>query len=114
MPIGFLLLGAIASVGIWFLILSPAGKPPAPLLKVVPVTSFPGNEEQAAFSPDGDHIAFVWNGEKEDNSDIYVKLIGAETPLRLTSNPAPDTDPAWSPDGRYIAFLRQSAETGGF
>jgi Tol biopolymer transport system component len=77
------------------------------------VTSFSGNEDQAAFSPDGKQIAFVWNGDKEDNSDIYVKMIGAEKPLRLTSNPAPDTDPTWSPDARYIAFLRQSADDGG-
>src|SRR5262249_40210312 len=52
-------------------------------------------------------------GEKEDNSDIYVKLLGAETPLRLTTDPAPDVNPAWSPDGRQIAFLRQSAKNGG-
>jgi Tol biopolymer transport system component/DNA-binding winged helix-turn-helix (wHTH) protein len=113
LPIIFLSLGAMVAIGVWFLILRPPSKPLAPLLKIIPVTSFPGNEEQAAFSPDGNQIAFVWNGEKEDNSDIYVKLIGAETPLRLTNNPAPDTDPSWSPDGRYIAFLRQSAENGG-
>jgi Tol biopolymer transport system component len=113
LPIIFLALGAMVTIGVWFLILRPTSIPRAPLLKMIPVTSFPGNEEQAAFSPDGNQIAFVWNGEKEDNSDIYVKLIGAETPLRLTSNPAPDTDPSWSPDGRYIAFLRQSAENGG-
>src|SRR6266496_3416009 len=112
-PIAFVTLGAIVALGIWFLMLRPITAPPAPLLKITPVTSFPGNEDQAAFSPDGNQIAFVWNGEKEDNSDIYVKMIGAEQPLRLTSNPAADTDPTWSPDGHHIAFLRQSAENGG-
>ncbi len=112
-PIAFVTLGAIVALGIWFLMLRPITAPPAPLLKITPVTSFPGNEDQAAFSPDGNQIAFVWNGEKEDNSDIYVKMIGAEQPLRLTSDPAPDTDPTWSPDTRYVAFLRQSAENGG-
>jgi len=38
---------------------------------------------------------------------IYVKLIGASQPQRLTRNPAPEHSPAWSPDGRQIAFLRQ-------
>ena len=113
LPMVFLMAGAIVALGIWFLALRPVVKVPASLLGISPVTSFPGNEDQAAFSPDGRQIAFVWNGEKEDNSDIYVKMIGAERPLRLTSNPAPDTDPAWSPDANYVAFLRQSANDGG-
>src|SRR2546422_6537024 len=113
LPVVFLTLGAAAALGVWFFVLRPAPKPPAPLLRISPVTSLAGTEDQAAFSPDGNQIAFVWNGEKEDNSDIYVKQIGAERPLRLTTNPASDTDPIWSPDGRYVAFLRQSAENGG-
>jgi Tol biopolymer transport system component/DNA-binding winged helix-turn-helix (wHTH) protein len=113
LPMIFLVSGAIVALGVWFLMLQPVVKAPASLLESSPVTSFPGNEDQAAFSPDGRQIAFVWNGEREDNSDIYVKMIGAERPLRLTSNPAPDTDPAWSPDGYYVAFLRQSANDGG-
>jgi Tol biopolymer transport system component/DNA-binding winged helix-turn-helix (wHTH) protein len=113
LPLLFLSLGAMVALGVWFFVLKPAAKPPAPLLKINPVTSFAGTEDQAAFSPDGNQIAFVWNGDKEDNSDIYVKLIGAETPLRLTSNPAADTDPTWSPDGKYVAFLRESTKNGG-
>jgi Tol biopolymer transport system component/DNA-binding winged helix-turn-helix (wHTH) protein len=113
LPIVFLTLGAVVALGVWFFVLRPAPKPPTPLLKVNPFTTLAGTEDQAAFSPDGNQIAFVWNGETEDNSDIYVKLIGAERPLRLTTNPASDTDPTWSPDGRYVAFLRQSAEVGG-
>ena len=113
LPIVFVTLGAMVAVGVWFLVLRSSAKPAAPVLKITPVTSFLGNEDQAAFSPDGNQIAFVWNGEKEDNSDIYVKMIGAERPLRVTSNSAPDTDPTWSPDGRQIAFLRQSAGNGG-
>jgi Tol biopolymer transport system component/DNA-binding winged helix-turn-helix (wHTH) protein len=113
LPIAFLISGALVALSIWSLVLRPNPQPAAPLLRVSPVTSFLGNEDQATFSPDGKQIAFVWNGDKEDNSDIYVKMIGAEKPLRLTSNPAPDTDPTWSPDARYIAFLRQSAEDGG-
>ena len=55
----------------------------------------------------------MWSGEKSDNADIYVKLIGSETQLRLTTDPAADTNPVWSPDGRWIAFLRQSATEKG-
>jgi Tol biopolymer transport system component/DNA-binding winged helix-turn-helix (wHTH) protein len=79
--------------------------PASPLIPV-PLTSHPGLERHASFSPDGNQVAFAWNGEKQDNFDIYVKLIGSDTLLRITSNPAPDFSPAWSPDGRSIAFLR--------
>jgi Tol biopolymer transport system component len=72
----------------------------------VPLVTFAGEKRDPSFSPDGKQVAFAWNGEKRDNYDIYVKLIGAGTPLRLTNDPAGEFNPAWSPDGRYIAFLR--------
>jgi hypothetical protein len=31
--------------------------------------------------------AFPWNGEKQDNYDIWIKVIGTEPPLRLTRTP---------------------------
>jgi Tol biopolymer transport system component/DNA-binding winged helix-turn-helix (wHTH) protein len=80
--------------------------------KIIPITSFPGSETQPAFSPDANQIAFVWDGPQEDNPDIYVKLVDAGEPLRLTTNPAPDLNPVWSPDGRYIAFTRAGAGGG--
>src|ERR1700722_2530951 len=42
----------------------------------VPFTTYRGSELQPAFSPDGIRVAFQWNGETEDNSDIYVKALG--------------------------------------
>jgi len=58
-------------------------------------------------------VAFSWDGETQDNFDIYVKLIGSEPPLRLTSDPHPDYNPAWSPDGQWIAFLRELESAAG-
>jgi Tol biopolymer transport system component len=90
-------------------------QPASPPLRAVPFTSFPGEESDPSFSPDGSQIAFAWNGEKQDNWDIYVKVIGTESVLRLTTNPGVDRAPAWSPDGRYIAFHRHTeAEDGIF
>jgi Tol biopolymer transport system component len=63
-----------------------------------------------AFSPDGDRIAFTWNGAKQDNPDIYVQQVGSGSPLRLTSDPGNDYNPIWSPDGRWVAFLRSQSD----
>ena len=79
-------------------------------VKLVPLTTFPGSENQPAFSPDGKQVAFSWNGPKEDNRDIYVMLVGTATPVRLTTDAAADWLPAWSPDGRRIAFVRIAPE----
>ena len=78
------------------------------LLSAIPLTSYPGDQNEPTFSPDGNQVAFSWDGEKQDNFDIYVKRIGTELPLRLTHDPAAETSPAWSPDGKWIAFLRAS------
>src|SRR5262249_11656766 len=94
----------IAAVGVW-LVQSRHQLPESPLV-AVPLTSYPGSESWPSFSPDGTQVAFAWDGEKRDNSNIYVKQIGVEPPYRLTDNPAMDFSPAWSPDGRLIAFLR--------
>jgi eukaryotic-like serine/threonine-protein kinase len=93
-----------AAAGVW--LLQSKGRGRAAALVPMPLTSYPGRELGASFSPDGTQVAFAWNGEREDNSDIYVKLVGSEPPLRLTTNPAHDRAPAWSPDGRQIAFVR--------
>src|SRR5262249_28751423 len=82
---------AIAAAG--WLVRRTARKPqPAP--EVVPLTSYAGSEKSPSFSPDGDQVAFSWNGEKQDNFHIYVKLIASPTPERLTVDPAADVSPA--------------------
>jgi tricorn protease-like protein len=82
---------------------------PEPELKITAFTYNAGLQNWPTFSPDGRQVAYVWNGEKQDNPDIYVKMISTGTQLRLTSDPAPDATPAWSPDGNYIAFVRRSS-----
>jgi Tol biopolymer transport system component len=101
---------AIVVVAWMFLFQSASGRRPA--VRILPFATFPGVERNPAISRDGRQVAFSWNGEKEDNFDIYVKLVDVGTPLRLTSNPAADSAPAWSPDGRFVAFVRDRPEAG--
>ena len=76
----------------------------------VPLTAYPGFEQAPSLSPDGSQVAFSWNGPRQDNYDIYVKLVGPGEPVQLTQNAAPDENPAWSPNGDRIAFLRRASE----
>ena len=59
----------------------------------------------AAWSPDGQWLAF--QGHQQQSDDIWiVRLGGNEPPRRLTRfGPGADTgEPDWSPDGRTLAF----------
>jgi Tol biopolymer transport system component/predicted Ser/Thr protein kinase len=89
------------AAGAWLLL-----RPPPPPPRVVQVTSMRGFEAFPALSPDGEQVAFVWNGEKQDNLDVYIQMIGSPEVRRLTTDPALDGTPSWSPDGRQIAFVR--------
>lgn len=82
-----------------------AGPAPSPLT-ATPFTSFAGFESDPAFSPDGNQVAYAWRREDARDFDIYVQLIGSNSPLRLTSGKGDERDPAWSPDARHIAFIR--------
>ena len=104
---------AVIAGAVWFHFFRPGSKVSGSPMRIIPFTSFPGHENNARFSPDGNQIAFSWDGEKEDNSDIYVKQVGGEGLLRLTTGPRGNYQPVWSPDGRSIAFCRHSEHEDG-
>ena len=82
---------------------------PADKLTVVPLTYYPGYQENPAISPDGKEIAFVGQGKDGSRSfEVYVQLIGSTDPLRLTSVSAGSADrfPVWDPGSTRVAFLR--------
>lgn len=107
-------LTVMTAVGVYALWSRVVGGPRALQASILPFTTLPGQENQPALSPDSSRVAFCWNGEKEDNFDIYVKVVGTPSQLRLTSDPTQDTSPAWSPDGRLIAFHRNTGPGSGF
>jgi hypothetical protein len=70
-----------------------------------------GRISQTVYSPNGDHIVYCWNGDREDtNLDLYVRDVRTGASRRLTSHPNNEHSAAWSPSGDRIAFF---ARQGG-
>ena len=66
------------------------------------LTSAPGDELYAKFSPDGKWIAFT--GQYDGNPDVYVISAEGGQPKRLTFHPSNDIVLGWTPDGKNILF----------
>ncbi len=75
------------------------------------LTTHPGTEYFAHFSPDGTKIAFT--GEYDGNRDVFVIPVEGGEPVRLTWNPAPDEVIGWTPDGKRILFRSNGREPHG-
>jgi len=106
-------IAAVGAVAVYRLLVTPRVPQSAPI-QAAPLTSNLGREEFPAFSPDGRQLAYAWASETQKQYDIYVKLVGAGEPLRLTSDPADEHSPAWSPDSQYVAFFRAGKPGGLF
>ncbi len=81
-----------------------AGPPPGWSLELITSVQRVRNH---ALSPDGRHIAFIW--DREGCSDVYCMPAGGGWPARLSlDRPAAvywsDETPQWSPDGQWLAF----------
>jgi hypothetical protein len=78
------LLGVVGLVvALWFA--RTTFKAPESTLTAVPLTTYPGREDEPDFSPDGNQVVFSWNGAKRDNQDLYVKLINTAATLRFVN-----------------------------
>lgn len=77
------------------------------------LTALPGIEEYPALSPAGDRVTFIWDGNGEEPDGVFVQVIGAGPPLRITHTPGHYAHPAWTHDSRHIAFVRHTGELPG-
>jgi Tol biopolymer transport system component/DNA-binding winged helix-turn-helix (wHTH) protein len=108
-----LAIAALASFFLYYLHPLSSQTPQHQPAAVSPVVTSVGEKYSPSLSPDGQQLAFAWNGGSGSYFSIYVKLVGAEEPLRLTKQASVDFNPVWSPDGHYIAFCRiQKGESG--
>ena len=88
------------------------------------LTSHPGYEAFARFSPDGKFIAFT--GEYDGNREVYLMPAEGGVPVRLTHTPVLSRDDisdrmgpnnivmGWTPDGQKIVFRSRMAEWNDF
>lgn len=66
------------------------------------LTSSPGMEYRAHFSPDGTQIAFTASYEGSPN--VYVISVDGGTPKRLTFGATPENVLGWTPDGKGVLY----------
>jgi tricorn protease len=71
------------------------------------LTTAPGVETDAVFSPDGSLIAFT--GEYDGNVDVFVMSASGGVPRRLTYHPGQDAAVGWTPDGKRVLFVSSRA-----
>lgn len=75
------------------------------------LTTGPGTESNARFSPDGTQIAF--SGNYDGNTDVFVVPAAGGVPKRLTWHPGNDLAEGWTPDGKRILFTNTGSTHNG-
>jgi len=67
------------------------------------ITTHPGMESNAHFSPDGRMLAF--DAQYDGGTDVYVMPVDGGAPKRLTWDPSGARVAGWTPDGAHVLFL---------
>ncbi|MBK5294561.1 MAG: PD40 domain-containing protein [Acidobacteriia bacterium] len=69
------------------------------------LTSGEGDAVNAAWHPDGQHIAFSWTkGYDPGSYNIFVMDVATRQYVQLTHGQGRNENPTWAPDGRHLVF----------
>ncbi len=101
---GVMLAACVVLAVVGFRTFVPAPEPV--LVQSTLLTGSPGRETGPAFSPDGQSVAYAWDGGRGGKRNIWIKRLDSPDPRQLTSGSTDEWDPCWLPDGSAVAFLR--------
>jgi TolB protein len=77
----------------------------------VRLTDDPGLELMAAWSPDGERVAYVAGATHDSPSDLFVLDLDGGEPLQVTSTPDRcESAPTWTPDGEELVYVSGDCE----
>jgi Tol biopolymer transport system component/secreted PhoX family phosphatase len=94
----------------------PQVKAPVPLppnndnSQMVQLTSDPGSDTNAAYSPNGQSIA--WTSNRSGTYQIYTMNADGSNKQQITAGPAIHGWPQWSPDGTQLVYWGFNETTG--
>ena len=70
------------------------------------LTSTPGIDTEAEYSPDGNSIVFIsYRDGSATNGEIYIMGADGSNPRRITQTTFRESQPVFSPDGAQIVFM---------
>jgi Tol biopolymer transport system component len=103
---------AAFAAGAWLAVtIAPMDDPDPGAIKFTPFTTDPGYQGFAAWSPDGQTIAYA--ADVNDTLQIFTRRVSSQVSAQITHAPYDCTYPFWSPDGNRIYYVSLARDREG-